>query len=89
MYGLPKLHKSNVPLRPIISGIDSAPHKIAKTLAKTLTPLLGTISSSHLKNSGDLINKIKDINVENKQLASLDVVSLYTNIPVDKCLNEL
>lgn len=39
----------------IISCLGSAPHKLAKTLAKFLTPLLEIISLSHLKNSGDLI----------------------------------
>ena len=89
MYGLPKIHKPNTPVRPIISGIGSAPHKIARKLAKTLSPLLGKISTSHLKNSGDLINRIRDLNMENKLMASLDVTSLYTNIPVKKCLDSL
>ena len=57
IYGLPKTHKPDIPLRPIISGIGSAPHNIAKLLAKLLTPLLGTISNAHLKNSGSLLNK--------------------------------
>ena len=34
IYGLPKIHKPNILLRPIISGIGSAPHNIAKLLAK-------------------------------------------------------
>ena len=89
LYGLPKTHKPNIPMRPIISGIGSTPHKIAKSIAKLLTPLLGTISPSHLKNSGDLIQKLHNLNVENKLLASLDVKSLYTNIPVKKCLSLL
>ena len=89
LHGLPKLHKQNIPIRPIISGIGSAPHKIARALAKILTPLLGTISPSHLKNSGDLINKLQNIDTRNKKLASLDVTSLYTNIPVHKCLDRL
>ena len=45
IYSLPKAHKPDIPLRPIISGIGSAPpHNIAKLLAKLLSPLLGTIS---------------------------------------------
>jgi len=89
IYGLPKTHKPGFPLRPIISGIGTAPHNIAKSLAKLLTPLLGTISNSHIKNSNDLINKIKNINMQNKLLSSLDIKSLYTNIPVNKCITRL
>ena len=89
LYGLPKTHKANVPMRPITSGIGSAPHKIAKAVAKILTPLLGTISPSHITNSGDLLKKLKNTNITNMSLASLDVQSLYTNVPVDKCLDRL
>ena len=57
------------------------PHNIAKLPAKLLSPLLGTI-----KNSGSLLNKLNDIDMNNKYLASLDIKSLYTNIPVDRCI---
>ena len=30
IYELPKITKSNIPLRPIISGINTASHNIAK-----------------------------------------------------------
>ena len=30
LYGLPKTHKAKVPLRPVLSMIDSPQHKIAK-----------------------------------------------------------
>ena len=89
IYGLPKPYKPDIPLRPIISGIGSAPHNIAKLLAKLLSPLLGTISNTHLKNFGSLLNKLTDIDMHNKYLASLDIQSLYTNIPVDKCIERL
>ena len=55
IYGLPKTHKPGIPLRPIISGIGTAPHKIAKSLAKIITPLLGTVIKSHIKNCNSLI----------------------------------
>ena len=41
IYRVPKIYKPEIPLRPIIFGIDSAPNKIAKSLTKILTPLLG------------------------------------------------
>ena len=42
MRGLPKVHKAGVPMRPITSGIGSAPHRLAKCLAKPLSAVLGT-----------------------------------------------
>ena len=44
MKGLPKIHKTGFPMRSITSGIGSAPHRLAKILAKPLSGLLGSIS---------------------------------------------
>ena len=83
MRGLPKLHKEGIPMRPITSGIGSAPHRLAKCLAKPLSAALGTISCSHLKNSADLLDRLKDVDVRGKKMASFDVKSLFTNVSVD------
>ncbi|XP_076057217.1 uncharacterized protein LOC143034752 [Oratosquilla oratoria] len=69
--GIPKVHKPGIPLRPITSGIGSAPHRIAKQLAKPLSQMLGKISGTHLKNSGHTNNRLKDIQLKDKKLYSL------------------
>ena len=38
-YGLPKIHKENVPLRPIMSAIGSPTYKLSKYLANIFSPL--------------------------------------------------
>ena len=86
MRGLPKVHKPGIPMRPITSGVGSAPHRLAKHLAKPLSNLLGTISQAHLRNSSDLINRIKDINLNGKIMMSFDVKSLFTNVPIEGAL---
>ena len=65
------------------------PPNIVKHITKILTPLLGTINPSHLKTSGNLLNKIKNINMKNKLQANFDIQFLYTNIPVKKCILQL
>ena len=40
-YGLPKVHKEGVPLRPIISIRGSVTYKTAKELSRILKPLEG------------------------------------------------
>ena len=45
-YGLPKLHKPGIPLKPIVSSRDTVTYNPAKDLAKILKPLVGM--SSHL-----------------------------------------
>ena len=82
MRGLPKTHKPGNPMRPITSGVGSAPHQLAKKLAKPLSELLGKVSRSHLRNSGDLLDRLKDIDIAHKKLASFDVKSLFTNVPI-------
>ena len=40
-YGLPKIHKKNIPLRPIVSSIGSVSYGVAKELSKIIKPLMG------------------------------------------------
>ena len=89
MRGVPKVHKAGVPMRPITSGIGSAPHRLAKILAKPLSKLLGSISDSHLKNSGDLLNRLNQLNFRAKKMASFDVKALFTNVPVEGAMRAI
>ena len=89
MRGLPKVHKQGTPMRPITSGIGSAPHRLAKVLAKPLSKMLGTLSQAHLKNSGDLLERLKDIDIRGKKLASFDVKALFTNVTVDRAMEAI
>lgn len=42
------------------------------------------VADSHIQNSFEMVKKLKDIEIEdNHKLISLDVVSLFTNIPID------
>ena len=88
MYGLVKTHKENNPLRPVISSVGSVSSKLSKWLGKMLSPLIGTVSSSHVKNTGDLLGKLKNHNVH-CNLISFDVNSLFTRVPVQDFLDYL
>jgi len=73
-------------MRPITSGIGSAPHALAKVLARPLARRLGSISTSHLKNSGDLLERLKDYKARNMTVVSFDVKALFTNVPTEEAL---
>lgn len=85
IYGNCKIHKNenNPPLRPIISQIPSPTYRIAKTLTKIIEPYLPNRYS--LKSTDEFLDVIKVIQ-PNGILASLDVESLYTNVPIDETI---
>ena len=87
-YILPKTHKlydDNLPLgypgRPIVSASSSCTENISKYCDFILNPFMQMLPS-YVKDTTDFINKIKDIKLkDNSYLVTLDVSSLYTNIP--------
>ncbi|XP_026826295.1 uncharacterized protein LOC113562139 [Ooceraea biroi] len=82
-YGLPKIHKSGVPLRIIVSSIGAPTYNTVQYLLKILSDFIPK-PKSHIKDSWTFVRKIKDLKVSNNQvLVSLDVVSLFPNIPKD------
>ena len=91
LYGLPKTHKANVPMRPILSMTGSATHRTAKFLAKVLKPVEQFFCQHCIKDSFALVDSLTQFNREGNcgdyVLASVDVVSLFTNVPVNKCLD--
>ena len=89
MYGLPKIHKEDVPMRPITSTINSVTYKLSKWLANHLSKAMGKVSSSHLKDTSQFIDKIRNENLVNKRMVSFDVESLFTQVPVNECLEYL
>ncbi|XP_076045760.1 uncharacterized protein LOC143028003 [Oratosquilla oratoria] len=82
-YGLPKVHKENIPLRPIVAFRNSPTYHLASYLAKLLRPLV-TDSPHMLQNSADFIERIKGLNLRSGDvLVSFDVQSMFTSIPRD------
>ena len=55
-YGLPKIHKKNIPLRPIVSSIGSVAYGVAKVLANIIKPLMGC-TEHHVQNSQDVCRR--------------------------------
>jgi hypothetical protein len=86
MYGLPKIHKPDIPLRPIISSIGSPCFALAGYLLRILKPLAGK-SNSYIKNSYHFVQLLNSVTPQVSDiLVSFDVTSMFTNIPVDEAL---
>ena len=87
IYGLPKIHKPGVPLRPIVDTIGSPTYRLAKFLVEKLKPLVGN-TSSFIKDSSYFIEKIKHRHMEEEDiLLSLDIVSLFTMIHIKEAIS--
>ena len=86
LYGLPKINKKNIPLMPILSMVNSAQRKLAKFLNSSLEPVLKYFSAYCLKDSFTFVDKIKEMEAQNTFIASFDVKSLFTNVPLEEVI---
>ena len=88
-YGSPKLHKNNIPFRPIVSTINSPVSFIAHEICNVIQKCC-PLPASNIPNSLTLITKLQDIIIpDNYVLLSLDVISLFTNVTMDLVLESL
>jgi hypothetical protein len=86
IYGLPKLHKTNVPLRPIVSCIQSPFTPLSKYLKQILSKVAYK-NAFYIKDARHFKEKVKKFQIpDNYILVSLDVVSLYTSVPISLSL---
>ena len=83
-YTLTKIHKPSPVGRPIISGCDGPTERLSSFVDRLLQPIAQK-QKSYLKDSTDFINFIETTIVpDNAILVSMDVTSLYTNIPQEE-----
>ena len=87
LYGLSKIHKppvNNIPkLRPILSALNTGTYKWAKFFVPLLRHL--TFNEYTLKDSFEFAKVISEQNSD-LYMASLDVDSLFTNVPLDETI---
>lgn len=88
-YGVPKIHKIDNPLRIIVSSINTPLYSLALYLHKIIKNSLPK-ARSFVENSFDLYKKLTGFEIgDDDILMSLDVVSLFTNVPIELALNSL
>ena len=81
-YILPKVHKPGNPGRPIVSSNSHPTERLSHFVEYHLQPLVHKLPS-FVKDTNDFLNKLLTIGnlPANSLLVTLDVSSLYTNIP--------
>mgnify|MGYP003335416267 CR=1 FL=1 len=95
IYFNPKTHKQNMPLRPIVSGINWTTENTAILLDETLKPII--YSKPHIpKDTFQFIQILEDcqydlltLQHQDIYLVTFDVEALYTSIPQDKAIQRI
>ena len=90
IYGTPKMQKfsssdSFPKLRPIVSSIGTFNYNLACFFYDLLSPLVP--KHYPCKDTFYFVSKIKNTNISKKILASYDVTSLFTNIPLHETID--
>ncbi|XP_077519770.1 uncharacterized protein LOC144129467 [Amblyomma americanum] len=81
-YGLPKIHKPGVPLRPIVDFTTSPLRALSAYLHRFLSPLTGN-PSTHVRNSSHFVERLSHVQLEADEcVVSFNVVSLFTSVLV-------
>ncbi len=86
MYGLPKVHKEGIPIRPIVSMVGSAYGPLSKWLAEVLKPIEEAFTTHCVTDSFQFVERLSSFNLSNTVMASFDVRSLFTNVPVTETI---
>ena len=90
-YGLPKIHKEGIPLRMIVSCINSPLYNLAVFLKEIIDKSLNNKKNfGYIKNSFELVKKINGLPLrDGYRMVSFDISSMYFNIPNDLALRSV
>ena len=86
-YGLPKIHKLDTALRPIVSSRGSVTYGVAKVLTKICKPLVGNYPH-HIHSTQDFVEQANKVTLLPEEcLSSYDVTALFNSVPVEPALH--
>ena len=86
MYGLPKIHKENYPLREIVDSTGSVVKETDRYISKIIQKYTGK-TQHFVKNSAHFVEMIKDLTVdEDEILVSYDVTALFPSVPQEEAI---
>lgn len=90
MYGNPKIHKENIPMRPIVSDVQGPTCKFSNYIAQILTEAYDQDNAYYVKDSFDFSSKINNFELPPDYVViSLDVVNLFGNISKELVLRAM
>ena len=88
LYGLPKTHKADLSMRPILSATGTYNYNLAKWLEERLKPL--SVNDFTITDAIRFSEEIRNSPIgEDGILVSYDVTALFTNVPLNETINIL
>ena len=88
LYGLPKTHKEQLAMRPILSATHTYNYALAKWLDEKLKPL--SCNQYTVTDTFEFVNEVQSLELNRGDiLVSYDVTSLFTNVPLDETIQIL
>lgn len=91
-YGLPKIQKPDCPLQNIVSSINSYLTPLYELASFLHNIIYSSIpkTKSHISHSFHLVKNLTGKYIQDDyKLISLDVISLFTNVPTDLALDSI
>ena len=88
-YGIPKIHKEPVKMRPIIPCHSAIMNPAAKYVSKKLKPLIKE-AATVIHGTKDLAIKLSSLSINTRRkwyIVTGDVVAFYPNIPLQRCID--
>ena len=83
VYGLPRIHKEEIPLRPIVSSWRAVRYIVAKEFARIFR-LLVVYLLYHIRHAKGLVEQVKNIKLEEgKCIISYALKALFISLPVE------
>ena len=81
IYGLPKIHKTDLPLRPVVSMVKAPTELLSKFVASILENIRN--DEINLRSSTDLQLRLTELVLQDDDvMVSFDVIAMFPSIPV-------
>lgn len=87
LYGLPKIHKDDTPLRPVLSALKTFNYGLGKALTQMLSDIIDR--KNIVRDSFSFIKELQTLpkSFSQYKMVSFDISSLYTNVPLDETIS--
>ena len=88
LYGMAKIHKTDCPMRPVLSAINTPEYNLSKWLEVHLKPFLNDKYS--VNSSTEFVEQLSQLQPTSiEHCVSFDIKSLYTHVPLKEVIEDI